>query len=270
MTCLRQVSDADIFAAFRYGAAGVALVGCAHCPHGERELLLDRIGQAKDFLDALGLGGDRVRLITGDGPEVLDALEAFAAGLTPTPVVWDGAEDAPSPTGRDALAAALRAIMNATGHEPGRTRVSAAAPFAFPDVQVTGCTVCRSCVNVCPTHAFRYDEQRETLELRQVACVDCGLCAAACPESVITLRPETFLSHKALDYQVVVQDETLRCIKCAKPFGNRRVIDVIEAKVLGMANLLDTFAGSRRNLLRMCPTCRAVAATMEMQRGWEP
>jgi len=67
-----------------------------------------------------------------------------------------------------------------------------------------------------------------------------------------------------------VQDETLRCTKCGTPFGNRRAVDVIESKLLAMTNLLDTFAGGRRNLLRMCPNCRAVAATLEMQRGWEP
>jgi hypothetical protein len=44
----------------------------------------------------------------------------------------------------------------------------------------------------------------------------------------------------------------------------------VEAKVFGMAQLLDTFTGSRRNLLRMCPNCRAVAAVLEMEKGWEP
>jgi hypothetical protein len=37
-----------------------------------------------------------------------------------------------------------------------------------------------------------------------------------------------------------------------------------------MASLLDTFAGKRRDLLRMCPNCRAVAAVAAMQEGWEP
>ncbi|MGH7388887.1 MAG: 4Fe-4S dicluster domain-containing protein [Candidatus Rokuibacteriota bacterium] len=270
MACLRHVSEADILTAFRYGAAGVALVGCVACPHGERQALLDRAGTVRAFLDALGAGGDRVELVAGEGPEAIDRLGAFASALAPPPVAWDGADVEAPPAGRDALAAALRALMTASGREPGRTRVPPAAPFAFPDVRVAGCTLCRTCVNVCPSHAFRYDEDRLTLELRQVACVNCGLCATACPESVITLRPETFLAHRALEYQVVVQDETLRCIKCGTPFGNRRAVDVIEAKLLGMATFVETFGGNRRNLFRMCPTCRAVAATMEMQQGWEP
>jgi len=270
MACLRHVSDADVLAAFRYGAAGVALVGCESCPHGERELLPRTVELVRTFLEAFGLGGERVHVLTGEGVDLIEALDRFAASVAPSPVAWDGTAAAGTAGGREAVAETIRALVAATGRTPGRTRVPADAPFAFPDVHVRGCTLCRTCVNVCPTHAFRYDEAHQALELRQVACVNCGLCATACPERVITLRPETFLDPGALDYHVVVQDETLACVKCGMPFGNRRAVEVIESKVLGMAGLLDTFAGARRNLLRMCPKCRAVAAVMSMQEGWEP
>lgn len=269
MACLRHVSEADVLTALRHGAAGVALVGCAACPHGERHALIERLDLVRGLLEAFGAGG-RVELIAGDGPEMIDRLATFAGGLGPPPVPWDGADATPAPSARQAVAEALGALIVATGREPGRTRVPATAAFAFPDVRVEGCTVCRTCVNVCPTHAFRHDEDRQTLELRQVACVNCGLCATACPESVITIQSEIFLARRALDYQVVVQDEALRCTRCGTPFGNRRAVDVIEAKLLGMPALLDTFAGRRRNFFRMCPNCRAVAATLEMQQGWEP
>jgi formate hydrogenlyase subunit 6/NADH:ubiquinone oxidoreductase subunit I len=130
--------------------------------------------------------------------------------------------------------------------------------------------MCRACVNVCPTHAFRFDEADQTLKLRTIACVNCGLCARTCPESVITLHPELALDRPALAYASVLQDDTLACTKCGAPFGTRRAIEVIEAKLFGMASLLDTFAGNRRQLLRMCPNCRAVAAVAAMQQGWEP
>ncbi len=270
IACLRHVSDAAMLSAFRYGAAGVALVGCEACPHGERELLARNVEVVRAFLDAFGLGGDRVQVLAGTGVGLLEAVDRFAASLPASPVAWDDSFAAPPATSREAIAGAIRALLAGTGRAPGRTRVPAGAAFAFPDVQVRGCTLCRTCVNVCPTHAFRYDEARQALELKQVECVACGLCATACPERVITLRPETFLDQGALDYRVVVEDEALTCIKCGTPFGNRRAVEVIEAKVLGLANLVDTFAGSRRNLLRMCPRCRAVAAVLAMQEGWEP
>ncbi len=269
MACLRHVSEADILSAFRYGAAGVGLIGCEACPHGERQALLDRLAVVRTVLDAFGLGGDRVHVVTGPPIEAMATLERFTAALSPSPVRWerDGAIPA---RGRDAIAEAFRTMIATTGREPGRTAVSGDAPFAIPDVRASGCTMCRACVNVCPPHAFRFDEARQALELKTIACVNCGLCARACPESVITLRSEVALDRAALDYATVVRDDTLACTKCGVAFGSRRAIEVIESKLFGMASLLDTFAGSRRDLLRMCPNCRAVAAVAAMQQGWEP
>ncbi|MGH7398658.1 MAG: 4Fe-4S dicluster domain-containing protein, partial [Candidatus Rokuibacteriota bacterium] len=90
MACLRHVSEADLLTAFRYGAAGVALVGCEACPHGERQALLDRLAVVKIVLEAFGLGGDRVQMITGEPVEAVAGLGRFAAALAPSPVRWDG------------------------------------------------------------------------------------------------------------------------------------------------------------------------------------
>jgi ferredoxin len=269
MACLRHVSEANMLTAFGLGAAGVALLGCEACPHGERELLVGRLQLARAILDAFGLGAERLHLITGEPGETVEALDHFARALGPAPIAAEGADGAAVPS-RAAVAEAIRTFIRATGRQPGRIPLPGTAPYAFPDVRVEGCTVCRTCVNVCPTHAFRFDEDRQALELKAIDCVNCGLCATTCPEAVITLRPELFLDATALDHQVVVQDEVLRCAKCDVAFGNKRAVEVIEAKVFGMANLLDTFTAARRNLLRMCPNCRAAAAMLEVERGWEP
>ncbi len=272
MACLRHVSEANILAAFRMGAGGVALLGCDSCPHGEREPLFRKLDMARSILDAFGIGGDRIRVITGQEGEpraMVEALDRFATSIGPAPVRWDGRSVLPLDN-RGVMAEAIRAFIEATGREPGRIRVPEGQPFGFPEVQVAGCTMCRSCVNVCPTHAFRFQEEQQTLELTQVACVNCGLCATACPEHVITMKPELYLDRDALDWHVVVQDEMVKCVKCETPFINRKALKGIEAKVLSIESILDTFAGTRRDLLRMCPNCRAVAAVMEMQQGWEP
>ena len=272
MACLRHVSEANILAAFRMGAAGVALLGCESCPHGERELLFRKLEVARSVLDAFGLEGERVRVITGElgaSRPMLQTLERFATSIGPAPITWDGRSPLP-PGNREVIAEAIAAFMDAVGREPGRIPVPAEEPFGLPEVQVAGCTVCRSCVNVCPTHAFRFAEERQTLELKQIACIGCGLCVTACPERVITLKPELYLDRDALDWHVVVQDEMVSCVKCERPFINRKALEVIEAKVFSIQAIMDTFAGSRRALLRMCPECRAVAAVAEMQQGWEP
>jgi ferredoxin len=272
MACLRHVSEADVLGALRLGAAGVALLGCASCPHGERELLLERLDRVRAVLDAFGVGAERVALVTGDAAEpgpAIAALERFAAPLGPAPVRWDGRGGVPA-DGREAVADAIRALLDATGREPGPVAIPPAAPFASPRVDPARCTLARACVNACPTHAWRFDEERQALLLRPIACVNCGLCVQVCPEGAIALDPAIPLDARALDWRIEVRDEPAACVKCGKPFGNGRAIQAVEAKLLSLASVADVFAGPRRDLLRMCPDCRAVAAMLEVQKGWEP
>jgi ferredoxin len=272
MACLRHVSEADLLGAMRLGAAGVALLGCESCPHGPRDLFLERVDRVRSVLEAFGAGAARVQLVTGhagDTPAMIAALDGFVAGLGPAPVRWDGRGGLPA-DGRDVIADAVRALLDASRREPGRLAVPAEAPYAVPEVDAAKCTLARACVNACPTHAFRFDEARQTLELKSIACVNCGLCVEVCPEGAITLAPAMPLSARALDWQVVVRDELVACLKCGKPAGNRKAIEAVEAKLGALGALADTFAGSRRDLLHMCQNCRAVAAMLEMQKGWEP
>jgi ferredoxin len=270
MACLRHVADANVLTAFRLGAAGVALLGCERCPHGARERLLRTLGVVRTVLDAVGLGADRLALVTGDEPgAMIEALSGFAAARTPSPVRWDGRGALPGGN-REAIEEAVRAFLGAGTAEPGRVAVPAEQPFGVPEVRVADCTLSRACVNVCPTHAFRFSEERQGLELKRLACVGCGLCVAACPERAIAVRPELPLERRALDWETVVRDEPVTCLKCGKPFANRRAIEAVEARLRGLPGLADTFGGARRDLLRMCPNCRAVAAVLEMQQGWEP
>jgi ferredoxin len=272
MACLRHVSEADLLGSIRLGAAGVALLGCESCPHGPRDLFLDRVGRVRRVLDAFGVGADRVRLVTGqaaDSPAMVAALDGFAASLGPAPVRWDGRGGLPT-EGREVIAEAVRALLDASRREPGRLPVPREAPFAVPEVDPAKCTLARACVSACPTHAWRFDEARQALLLRSIACVNCGLCVEVCPEGAISLAPAMPLAARALDWQVEVRDEVVGCLKCGKPVGNRKAMQAVEAKLGALGALTDTFAGSRRDLLRMCQNCRAVAAVLEMQKGWEP
>jgi len=272
--CLRHVSDALLLAAFRMGAAGVALLGCENCPHGERALLELNTGTAERVLVATELGAGRIRLITvrdGEGrPEgALEQLDEFAAGLRPNAIRYEA--DRYHPAGnREVMADALRALMAQYGPQAEPVRLPRGAPYARAEVRAEGCTLCRSCTNVCPTHAFRFDEARQTLEFKHVACVACGLCEALCPEHVIVLRPELTLNEAALDYQVLVRDELLACTRCQKPFVGKRALASVEARVQGVPALAGVFAGERSGLLRMCPDCRAVAAVLHVREGWRP
>ena len=271
--CLRYVSAAAILGALRLGAAGVGLLGCAACPHGERALLERTLAFCRLTLEAFELGPERLRLFVtagGDEAKTVEDLTRFAEDLPPAPIRWDGLKPWRFASDRQALTEVVGTLIEQRRREPGRWPVDPALPFAVAEVEAAGCTLCRSCVNVCPTHAFRLDEPTSSLQFNHFACVACGLCEALCPEDVISLRHEVVFSHEALGYRTVVRDEMVACLKCGKPFVNQKSLDAILAKVLQFGPLMDAFSGERRNLLRMCPDCRAVAAMQEVEEGWEP
>lgn len=270
--CLRYVSAANMLAAFRLGAAGVGLLGCATCPHGERELLSQQLDVCRVTLDAFGLGSERLRLITAsDGTEEVTVADVgqFADAQAATPIRWDG-QPMQHLGNRNVIVETITTFIEQTGQEPGRRRLDGPHPFADAEVRASGCTMCRACVHVCPVHAFKLEESTASLQFKPIACVACGLCEQVCPEHVITLRREVDFTRAALDYQTVVQDEMVACTRCNKPYINRKALEAIESKVLSFESLLDTFAGNRRSLLRMCPDCRAVSAMLEVEKGWEP
>lgn len=270
--CLRYVSEADMLGALRLGAAGVGLLGCEKCPHGERALLYQKLDFAKVTLDAFALGSERLQLITvddGNESHAIKTLSEFAETVAATPIHRDG-KRAGGWNNRDVIADAIDAFIEQTGREPGQRPLEAIQPFAFAEVRASGCTMCRACVNVCPTHAFSLDENSQSLQFKHISCVACGLCENVCPENVITLRHEILFKQSALEYQTLVQDDMVSCEKCEKPYINRKALETVEARLFSLESLLDTFDGNRRNLLRMCPDCRTVVAMMEVEKGWKP
>jgi len=270
--CLRYVSEANMLAAFRLGAAGVGLLGCETCQHGERELLYQKYDFCGLALDSFGMGRERLRLITADdttAPQAIEALSRFADALEAAPIRWDG-NRLPQRDDRGIIADAITVFIEQTNREPGRAALAASQPFAFAEVRASGCTMCRSCVNVCPTHAFSLDEGTLSLQFKHISCVACGLCEKVCPENVITLKPEISFDRNALEYQTVVHDDMVPCGKCGKPYVNRRALETVEARLLSLESLFDPFSGNRRNLLRMCPDCRAAVAMLEVEKGWKP
>jgi ferredoxin len=270
--CLRYVSEANMLAAFRMGAAGVGLLGCEHCPHGERELLRQKYDFCSLTLDAFGMGRERLQLITADNataPQAITALARFVETLDAAPIRWDG-KPMPHRDNREVIADAIGIFIAQTGRQAERKPLDTAQPFAFAEVRASGCTMCRACVNVCPTHAFSLDENSQSLQFKHISCVACGLCEKVCPENVITLRREIRFGQSALEYQTLVQDDMVSCGKCGKPYINRRALETVEARLFSLESLLDTFSGTRRSLLRMCPDCRTVVAMMEVDKGWKP
>ncbi|HIB39485.1 MAG TPA: 4Fe-4S dicluster domain-containing protein, partial [Candidatus Lambdaproteobacteria bacterium] len=231
--CLRYVSESNMLAAMSLGAAGVGLLGCEDCPNGERELLYQKYDFTQLILQNFDLDQDRVRIITAEAGQEADAVEAinqFVSQLSESPMVpnWT----TPSQTlNRPILSDVLGGFIDQTGNEPGRISLSSELPFAFANINESGCTLCRSCANVCPTNAFRFEEESNSLHFKHINCVGCGLCEEVCPENVITIKRELVLEKQSLDYTLVAEDEMINCLKCEKPYINRRALEAVESKL---------------------------------------
>ena len=86
--------------------------------------------------------------------------------------------------------------------------------------------------------------------------MQCGLCAATCPEKVIALKPQVdFVARSALR-RVVKEEEPFHCIRCSKPFGTRSTVERIVAKLEGKHWMYSGENARRLDLVRMCDDCR--------------
>jgi ferredoxin len=123
------------------------------------------------------------------------------------------------------------------------------APYGTLDVDAAGCSMCFSCVGVCPTGALQGSEDTLRLSFVEDACVQCGLCRATCPEKVIRLAPRLNFTETARNPAVIKLDEPFECVRCGSPFGIRSFIEAIARK---LAKAPD----GAIERIKMCDRCR--------------
>jgi ferredoxin len=117
------------------------------------------------------------------------------------------------------------------------------------------CTVCLACVGACPANALVDGKDVPQLKFIERNCVQCGLCAKTCPEDAIALTPRLLLGAQAKTAVVLNETEPFNCVRCAKPFGTRQMIDNMLGRLSGHP-MFGTPAALRR--LQMCADCRVL------------
>jgi ferredoxin len=253
-----QVGLESIAASFAYGAVAIRFLLRAR-PRHDVTGLRRTIELAQPILSGLGFGADTVAAIETDDPDALgESLRAIATGEgTSKPASFRAVGGK-----RDVLRLSLREMHRAAPAPVDVIALPAGAPFGTVEVKVEGCTLCLSCVSACPTGAMSAESERPMLKFTEDACVQCGLCAATCPEKVITLKPQLDFRAATASARIVKEEEPFQCISCGKPFGVKSTIERVTAKLEGK-HWMFTGNAKRLDVLKMCEDCRVTAMAQE-------
>jgi ferredoxin len=215
---------------------------------------------ADAILSGLGFSGRPVATIETDDP---DTLGETLRGIEPGATVQRPATFRTVGKRRDLLRFALSELHRAAPAPRDVIALPEGAPLGAISVNVDGCTLCLSCVSVCPTGALLDDPERPALKFVEDACVQCGLCKSTCPEKVITLKPQIDFRAARARTEIIKEEEPALCIRCNKPFGVKSTIDRIAAKLEGRHWMYPT-KNKRIDAIRMCADCRVI--TMSEQQ----
>ena len=251
---ITQIGLETIVAAFAYGASDVRLLARGK-PRHDIAGLRQTVGLAEPILDVLGYGS--IAVIEIDDPDVLGdtllAIDAQAPSQQPASFVPIGQK-------REVLRLALRQLHGAAPRSADVVSLPVGAPLGAVEIDAQRCTLCLACVTACPTGALNDSAEEPVLRFTEDACVQCGLCAATCPEKVITLVPRIDFRAANAPARVLKREEPFACIKCGKPFGVKSTIERVSAKLAGQHWMYP--GGSKRlDLIKMCDTCRVAAVT---------
>jgi ferredoxin len=130
----------------------------------------------------------------------------------------------------------------------------AGAPFGQIRVDKSACTMCMSCVAVCPTSALRGGQGLPQLHFSEWSCIQCGLCETACPEDAIKTEPRfLYDDQQRSEARLLHEEQPLCCISCGKPFATRSAVKTMMKKLEGHW-MFQSEAERRR--LEMCDICR--------------
>ncbi|MDT8371846.1 MAG: 4Fe-4S binding protein [Gammaproteobacteria bacterium] len=133
---------------------------------------------------------------------------------------------------------------------------------AFGEIQIDkqACTLCMSCVSVCPVGAVLDGVDKPQLNFVEDLCVQCSMCSNACPENAISLNPRyLFDREQSRKVRLLYEEPIFHCISCNKPFATQKMITTMTEKLKGHA----MFQGAALERLKMCEDCRVKAMFKE-------
>lgn len=239
-----------LLGALALGATQVAVLGA-----GSHDLapLRRQAGYAQAIVNGLGYRGEHFRIVAADDDTSPSAIEA---------ALWDWplADAVPAPAEfrlvadkRTGLEFAIDHLVRHAPAAPAEVPLPAGAPYGAVVVS-DACTLCMSCVGACPVGALKAAPDAPRLNFLERVCVQCGLCAATCPEQAITLSPRLLIEGRRKE-RMLREAEVFCCAGCGKPMGAKPTIEAMIARLTGHSMFADEAALRR---LSMCGDCRVV------------
>lgn len=225
-------------------ATGFVAVDILLSPGTERDALENDVALA-----AAVAGSDKIRMLEPAEPDALcDLLYGIKApAAVATPIL-------PMGTRRQVTRLAAQAL-NPQADAP--LDLPASAPYGAVLVDQDACTLCLSCVSLCPSGALLDNPDKPELRFQEDACLQCGICKTVCPEQAISLQPQLDLSDAALSQRILNEEEPFACVECGKLFGVKSTIEKITEKLAGKHSMFGNPDAAR--VIQMCDDCRVQA-----------
>ena len=241
VTALAGFGHAEILAALSAGFAEVVIL---MSPTTERDAAQQEIPLARAIA-----GEDTVTVYALTDPEEM------CASLYDFPVKTEPCAAPVLPMGSRRQVARLAA--KALNPDAETLPLPADAPYGAVLVDTEACTLCLSCVSLCPSGALNDNPDMPQLRFQEDACLQCGLCANICPEDAITYEPRLNLTDAALTQVVLNEEEPFACIECGALFGVKSTVEKIVEKLAGKHSMFATSDAAK--MIQMCDNCRVNA-----------
>ena len=225
-------------------ACGFGRVDILMSPRTEPEVIEEQRALAL----ALSGNDDAVHLLHPADP---DALCDLLYDKTPAPVTCDPI--LPLGSRRQITRLATKALQPGADTLP----LPDTAPYGAILVDTDACTLCLSCVSLCPSGALGDNPDLPQLRFQEDACLQCGLCSNICPEDAITLSPQMNLTDGAFTQVVLNEEEPFACIECGTLFGSKSTVEKITEKLAGNHAMFATSQAAK--MIQMCENCRIQA-----------
>ncbi len=244
--------------AIAFGASQVVLLASDAEDAEYGQALRAQAGHAQAILSGLGYAGRHIDWVA---PADAAALQRVVSALAPAQGVREAATFNLAADKRGALDFAIEHLARqapasdkATGRPVDLIALGRGAPYGAVAVNRGTCTLCLACVGACPASALMDTQDAPRLRFVERNCVQCGLCEQTCPEKAITLVPQLNLTPQAREPVTLNEAEPFNCVRCAKPFGTRRMVDAMLGRLAGHS----MFAGVALRRLQMCADCRVI------------